>query len=206
MINRRTSTIGISAAALLLTTACSTLDTDTPDADDAAPAGLEALEIVPEQEGGYDRDDWPHWSATGNGCTSREQVLLDNEESGAVTSDDCGGKMTGEWVSWYDGETITDSSLVDMDHVVPLSEAAKSGGNDWDRDRREAFANDAENLIPSSRAENREKGDSDPAEWMPEDESVWCDYIDQWIEIKLKYDLAVDRAEHRALESQGSDC
>jgi hypothetical protein len=34
------------------------------------------------------------------------------------------------------------SNSVDIDHVVPLAEAWRSGASDWDDDRRGDFAND----------------------------------------------------------------
>ena len=38
--------------------------------------------------------------------------------------------------------TLNSASDVDIDHVVPLAEAWRSGADSWTTDRRRAFAND----------------------------------------------------------------
>ncbi len=58
----------------------------------------------------------------------------------------------------------TDDSAIDIDHIVPLSEAWKSGASGWTTAKREQFANDLSiaQLIAVSASSNRSKGDSDP--------------------------------------------
>lgn len=65
----------------------------------------------------------------------------------------------GEWLSYYDELTITDPGKLDIDHMVPLEEAWSSGAQDWDADRREAYANDVQaerSLVAVSFKTNRE--------------------------------------------------
>ncbi|GAA2146038.1 HNH endonuclease family protein [Glycomyces algeriensis] len=171
------------------------------------PAGLtadiEALEVADERDDGYDRSLFPHWKDDdGNGCDARDDVLVKQDRSGALTEGDCDAAMTGEWVSMYDAETVTASGDIDIDHFVPLKEAWGSGAVDWTTEDRQAYANWQENnwhLIAVTASSNRSKSDQDPAEWMPEDESVWCAYIWAWVAVKTEWNLSVDAAEQTAL-------
>jgi hypothetical protein len=58
---------------------------------------------------------------------------------------------------------------VDIDHVVPLADAWRSGANTWTTGRRQAFANDLTHpqLIAVTDNVNQSKGDQDPSTWQP---------------------------------------
>ena len=101
---------------------------------------LWALPVVEEQpRSGYDRDDWPHWRDTnGSGCNSRQDLLImyayKNNDEGDETIDvtDC-VVADGNWFSWYDATETSNSSSLDVDHIVSLAEAHDSGGATWSR-------------------------------------------------------------------------
>jgi hypothetical protein len=173
-------------------------------------AGIEALEVAAERDDGYDRSLFPHWrDDDGNGCDARDDVLIAQDRSGTLTEADCDAGMTGEWVSMYDAQTVTDSGDIDIDHFVPLKEAWGSGAVDWTTEDRQAYANWQENnwhLIAVTASSNRSKSDQDPAEWMPEDQTVWCAYIWAWVEVKAEWSLSVDEAERAALLEYASGC
>jgi len=42
---------------------------------------------------------------------------------------------------------------------------------------------------------NVSKGDKDPSNWMPPLRSYWCTYLGNWISIKARWDLSMDRSE-----------
>lgn len=176
----------------------------------ALAADVEALTVAEEQNDGYDRSLFPHWKDDdGNGCDARDDVLVAQDRSGGLTEADCGGAMTGEWVSMYDAETVTDSGDLDIDHFVPLKEAWGSGAVDWTTEDRQSYANYLGNswhLIAVTASSNRSKSDQDPAEWMPEDESVWCAYVWAWVEVKKEWSLTVDEAEKAALLEYAGAC
>ncbi|MCC3763266.1 HNH endonuclease family protein [Glycomyces sp. TRM65418] len=176
----------------------------------ALTADIEALAVAEERDEGYDRSLFPHWrDDDGNGCDARDDVLIAQDRSGNLTEADCDGAMTGEWVSMYDAETVTDSGDIDIDHFVPLKEAWGSGAVDWTTEDRQAYANWQENawhLIAVTASSNRSKSDKDPAEWMPEDETVWCAYVWAWVEVKTEWDLSVDEAERAALLDYAARC
>jgi hypothetical protein len=117
-------------------------------------------------------------------------------------------KLTGgKWLSAYDGKTITNSSLLDVDHMVPLAEAWRSGAWKWTPAQRQVFANDLENseaLIAVTLSTNRSKSDRDPSLWMPAKDR--CTYTANWISIKTKYSLTVDFNESEKLSSLVSEC
>ncbi|WP_020418525.1 DUF1524 domain-containing protein [Amycolatopsis sp. ATCC 39116] len=209
----RTLPAALLAVALLATTACEIPDsTATVAAPPAAGASLAGLPIAPEDTGAhYDRDDWPHWSTVHGTCNAREQALLDQGQ-GVRADAEC-RPITGTWVSPYDGVTVTDPSKLDIDHLVPLAEVARSGRIEngrrvgprtWSRAERERYANDPDVLIVATARANRFKGDQDPAHWLPERDR--CGYAVRWVEIKTRYRLSADQAEHDALAAVLAHC
>lgn len=184
----------------------SQLGEDTPTGADAQRAidQLAKLTVAVEDTGlPYNREDWPHWSARGDGCDTREEAL--KAQGRSVRTDVECKAMEGTWTSPYDGATITEASQTDLDHLVPLAEANRSGTRGWTREQRRTFANDLDQLIVVSARSNRQKGDQDPAHWLPE-AAYSCDYAVRWVLVKAKYDLTVDQAEHDTLASLLSRC
>jgi uncharacterized protein DUF1524 len=93
--------------------------------------------------------------------------------------------------------------------MVPLAEAWDSEQTPWSAARREAYANDQaspDTLIAVSAASNRSKSDKDTADWLPSAGSYHCTYAATWVGTKLRWDLAVDEAEHQALLGLAEDC
>ena len=172
-----------------------------------ASASDGTLLIAPDNLEGYDRTLFKHWTDTDkDGCDTRAEVLIEEAIVKPKIGPKC--KLTGgKWISAYDGKTITNSSLLDVDHMVPLAEAWRSGAWNWTEAQRQAFANDLENsaaLIAVTLTTNRSKGDSDPALWMPIKEV--CTYTKNWIALKVKYQLTVDSNEAIKLNSLIGSC
>ena len=171
---------------------------------------LEALPVRPEQRSGYDRDLFDHWvDADGDRCDARREVLI----AEAVVVPRVGSSCSlsgGQWYSVYDGATETGTgSGFDVDHLVPLAEAWDSGAYGWDSGTRRRYANDLgyeHSLVAVSASSNRQKGASDPAEWLPPDASVRCWYAEAWIAVKTRWELSVDSTELGALRALISQC
>lgn len=72
---------------------------------------------------GYSRDLFPHWITQSGTCNTRETVLK-RDGTNVVTNSACAA-TSGTWKSPYDGATWTAASDLDIDHVVPLSNAWK---------------------------------------------------------------------------------
>ncbi len=174
------------------------------DADLTIEFLLGVVVVADEQVVDYQRSDWRHWSdLDGNGCDTRCEVLED-ELVASVPA------LLGNpgYISIYDGEVFptSDTSSMDLDHVVALSEAARSGGQAWNPDKKEQFANDLGwygSLVLVSASSNRSKSDRDPASWLPSagatDAGVTCRYLHDWLSVKYRWDLAVDPAEQTAI-------
>ena len=165
------------------------------------------LTIAPDQLSGYERTLFKHWiDADKDKCDTRKEVLIQEAVSIPKLSSGCvfnGGK----WISAYDGLATTDYSTLDIDHIVPLSEAWRSGAWKWSPAQREAFANDLtdlRSLIAVTASLNRQKSDQDPSTWLPLVDK--CTYVSNWIAIKVRYSLTVDTAEATALTTLIASC
>ncbi|MFE2111374.1 HNH endonuclease family protein [Kitasatospora sp. NPDC059463] len=153
----------------------------------------------------YDRALFPHWITVSGTCNTRETVLK-RDGSNVVTDANCAA-VSGSWVSVYDNVTTTSASAFDIDHLVPLAEAWRSGAWAWTTAQRQALANDLTRpqLVAVSASSNRSKGDQDPANWLPQ-ASYRCTYARAWVQVKYYYGLSVDSAEKSALSSILNGC
>ncbi|WP_026455506.1 HNH endonuclease family protein [Saccharomonospora iraqiensis] len=176
---------------------------------DEETARARLAELTVEEEGtldGYDREEFPHWSSQGDNCDTRE-VVLERDGTDVETGEDC-YPTSGSWESPFDGETWTDPSDLDVDHIVPLAEAWRTGADEWSTDRRESFANDLDgvNLLAVTDNVNQSKGDRGPEEWLPPLESYHCEYAALWIDVKHTWELTVEQEEKSALEDVLATC
>jgi hypothetical protein len=155
---------------------------------------------------GYSRDLFPHWHTVSGTCNTREQVLK-RDGTNVVTDSSCAA-TSGRWYSPYDGATWTASGDVDIDHVVPLANAWRTGARSWTTAKREDFANDLSGpqLIAVTDNVNQAKGDQSPDTWKPPLTSYWCTYARMWVGSKYKWALTVNTAEKSALTSMLNTC
>ncbi|MFI6310007.1 HNH endonuclease family protein [Nocardia fusca] len=155
---------------------------------------------------GYSREKFPHWHTVSGACTTRETVLQ-RDGDGVVVDGEC--KATaGSWYSPYDEQTVTAASDIDIDHVVALAEAWRSGASGWSTEQRERFANDLDNpqLIAVTASVNRSKGDQDPVNWLPPNPAYRCTYAQMWVAVKSTWQLTVQQAEKDALARTLQGC
>ncbi|MEV4915774.1 HNH endonuclease family protein [Streptomyces tirandamycinicus] len=211
---RRATRTAVFAASVALASATALLT--APEAQAAPPTPVSAAtartylgQLTVKTEGsssGYSRDKFPHWITQSGACNTRE-VVLKRDGSGVVQDSSCAA-VSGSWYSPYDGATWYAASDVDIDHIVPLSEAWRSGASSWSTSSRQAFANDLTRpqLIAVTDNVNQSKGDQDPAEWMPPSSSYHCMYARMWVHTKHYWNLSVDSAEKSALQSVLNGC
>lgn len=179
----------------------------TPPSASTAATQLAGLTVKTEgSTTGYSRDLFPHWITQSGTCDTRDQVLK-RDGSGVRVDSQC-EPTVGRWYSVYDATWVEDDSSVDIDHIVPLAEAWRSGANTWSTSRRQQFANDltVSQLIAVSASSNRSKGDQDPSEWKPTNTSVHCIYAREWIWVKHTYGLSLQSAEKSALQQMLGTC
>ncbi len=104
---------------------------------------LGGVPIEAERPRGYDREGWPHWLDGDGDCLSaRHEVLLAESVGPVRLSPDGCQVIGGLWRDAYTGKTVREPGALDVDHLVPLAEAHRSGGCAWPRERRAAYAND----------------------------------------------------------------
>ena len=158
---------------------------------------FERLRVEAEHRSGYDRDAvFGGWLYSG-GMSTRERVLAAERLA------------DGSWHSAYDNVTVADASKLDIDHLVPLAEAWESGGYAWTAARWRRFGNDLDDprsLIAVTASTNRSKGAGDPADWLPPRTQYRCRYTADWVAVKARWELSVDRREQAALELVFSGC
>ena len=178
----------------------------TPVSAATARTYLASLTVATENRTGYDRDLFPHWITQSGTCNTREVVL--KRDGTNVVQDSACAATSGSWYSVYDGATWTVASDLDIDHVVALSEAWRSGANAWTTAQRQAFANDLTRpqLIAVTDNVNQAKGDLDPAEWLPSRTAYRCTYARAWVHVKYYWNLSIDSAEKSALQSVLNGC
>ena len=153
----------------------------------------------------YSRDRFPHWRKEGRNCDVRDTVL--QRDGTDVKLDGC-NVVGGRWRSRYDNRILSDPREVDIDHMVPLANAWRSGADEWDDAKRGDFANDLTRpqLLAVSASANRSKGDQDPAQWKPPNRDYWCEYAEDWIMVKHFWRLSVTTAEKATLTDMLETC
>lgn len=169
---------------------------------------IESLKVADESRTGYKRTLFKHWTGAGNSCDSRKAVIIAEAILKPSVLPGCSLKG-GDWFSIYDNVRVTDAGKLDVDHMVPLAEAWDSGASAWDALKREKYANDQtdpRHLIAVTGGSNRQKSDRDPAEWMPSNKSYTCEYIANWVAIKVRWSLTIDTKEKAALLANLKGC
>ena len=208
-------TVRVAAALLVLAvaTGCQVTPLDqpgftgspSPGAQDAANR-LAALTVAKAGSmKGYSRDKFPTWRKTGSNCDVRDSVL--KRDGTKVKTSGC-NVVAGTWKSAYDGQVLNSPTKVDIDHLVPLANAWRSGASSWTATEREDFANDLDDpqLVAVSASSNRAKGDQDPSTWKPKVTGAWCEYAEDWIAVKTHWKLTVTIAEKAALIDMLEKC
>jgi hypothetical protein len=182
-----------------------------------ADTNLSAIRIANPDKISYDRDEWNHWIDVRSCWTVREQVLARDavelelvDKQGNPTTDinsACEIKG-GKWVDFYSGKEITNPRSLDIDHMIPLSYTAQHGGQGWDKQKKQDYANNLEgtHLIAVSAGENRSKSDQGPSEWKPSDTGYYCEYAKSWTTVASKWQLSITEADAAALREMLATC
>lgn len=161
---------------------------------------IDDLPVAAENRTGYSRDLFQHWiDADGDGCNTRYEVLIEEADDAPTVGSGC-SLSGGRWYSYYDGESWTATSDIDIDHMVPLAEAWDSGARTWTSTERRNYANDLGfygSLVGVTDNVNQSKSDADPAEWMPDNQK--CRYLREYVSVKIRWGLSVDSTEKSAL-------
>lgn len=148
-----------------------------------------------------------------NGCDTRNDILH-RDLFQQVTSFEKGPCIivSGKLLDPYTNKTInftrgsSTSILVQIDHVVSLSNAWQTGAYKLSETQRTELANDPQNLVTTSGKVNQLKSDKDASSWEPENQSFQCSYAALTIAVKKKYKLWVTKSEKTALSKLLQSC
>jgi hypothetical protein len=153
---------------------------------------------------GYSRSLFGQSWADIGGCDTRNLILQRDLTLANIADGGC-RVLSGELLDPYTGKNIhfmrgeQTSDLVQIDHVVSLSDAWQKGAQNIDEITREKFANDPLNLLAVDGPINIQKGDGDSATWLPPNKPYRCQFIARQIAVKLKYNLWITKAERDAM-------
>lgn len=182
-----------------------------PSASSEALTQLAALPLtdpsVPRPD--YVRDLFgERWTdVDGNGCNQRNDVLARDLESYALFPDRHCIVQTGVLADPYTGATIAfqhgeqTSQAVQIDHLIPLALAWRSGAWAWTPERRLQFANDTSLLLAVEGQINQSRSDSDLDEWLPPVEAVHCSYVITIVDGLARYELSITESAMAAAEA-----
>lgn len=70
-------------------------------------------------------------------------------------------------------------AAVQIEHIVPLAYAWDQGARVWTDELRVRFANDPANLVAVQGQANQDKGNKEPALWLPPNAAFHCQYAMQ---------------------------
>jgi hypothetical protein len=186
-----------------------TAELSTPVEAGSAREALASLPIKGRApKTGYERDQFGSGWATVNGCSTRD-IIMYRDMTNVTFSDEC-SIATGELNDTYTGKVIqfskADTSIIQIDHVVALSDAWQSGAQQLSKETRQQLANDPLELLAVSGKENQTKSDSNAASWLPPNKAFRCQYIARQVAVKQKYSLWVTAPEHEAMNTILATC
>ncbi len=149
-----------------------------------------------------------------NGCDTRNDILdRDLVDKTYVAITRCPTAVatgvlhdpyTDATVAFMRGNQV--GAAVQIDHIVPLALAWDLGARDWPQAQRLRFANDPANLIAVAGQANQDKGDAEPARWMPPNHAFWCQYAVQFAAVLRGYRLPVDAPSATVLRDAAGTC
>ena len=149
-----------------------------------------------------------------NGCDTRNDILdRDLVDKSYVSIKRCPTAVatgllhdpyTNAEVGFTRGEKT--GAAVQIDHIVPLALAWDLGARFWTDEMRLRFANDPANLIAVAGGANQDKGDQEPATWMPPNPAFHCQYAMQFIAVLRGYALPVDGPSAPVLRDAAATC
>ncbi len=149
-----------------------------------------------------------------NGCDTRNDILdRDLRDKTYVAIKRCPTAVaTGTLLDPYTSALVPFTrgaqigAAVQIDHIVPLALAWDLGARAWSEEMRTRFANDPANLLAVEGQANQDKGDKEPALWMPPNAAFHCQYAMQYIAVLRGYSLPVDAASVPVLRAATDTC
>lgn len=145
-----------------------------------------------------------------NGCETRDDILA-RDMTGVTLSGTC-KVMSGTLADPYTASVLSfvrgpeTSSLVQIDHLVPLANVWISGAQSWDPAERKQIANDPMNLLAVDGSTNEAKSSYAADQWVPPNTAFDCIYVKKQVMVKNKYHLTVTAAEKQVMQAYYGRC
>ena len=141
----------------------------------------------------------------------RGLVLVRDADAPVTYSPDGCAVVTGAWDDPYTARTFASARDIQIDHFVPLKNAYMTGGHEWDANKRCLYANYLGNdfhLLAVNGSENMSKGDRTPAEYTPPNKQYVCQYLKQWLLVKVIWQLRLTPLETESIRNEvdENDC
>ncbi len=146
---------------------------------------------------------YDNWEIDESGCSMRERILKRDLKNTIlvgckVQSGILDDPYTGKTINFIRGQET--SSLVQIDHVVALSNAWSTGAFMLDNDTRYKLSQDPLNLLAVEGQANQDKSDAAADVWLPSNEAFRCQYVARQISVKYKYHLWVTPSEKSTMQ------
>ena len=102
--------------------------------------------------------------------------------------------------------------FINIDQIVSLKDAYESGASSWGASKKKAFANDRSNHVPSCGRVNSSKGSEGPSDFLRRsrdgrsleyDIVRFCEYVQRYYAVKVKYGLSFKNNSNRPFQSCG---
>lgn len=112
-------------------------------------------------------------------------------------------------IGYYSGQHC---NSINIDHIVSLKDAYDSGASYWSHAKKEIFANDRINHVPSCERVNKSKGSSGPSDFFRKSKDGkgldyaivnYCEYVRKYSFVKQKYGLSFKNNKRVTFENCG---
>ena len=106
--------------------------------------------------------------------------------------------------SLFTGTVSRSVAAASVANIVTVREAWESGAWAWSASKRKSFMNDRSDMtmLALVRATSvQQRGDKDPAGWMPSTSNSICAYLGNWVAVKTRWGLAMDQREFVAVKT-----
>lgn len=150
-----------------------------------------------QQFGGWLRD------TSGVTCLNTRGLVLMRDSLTDVTYTASGCTVDkGEWDEPYTGRLHKLAKDIQIDHLVALKNAYMTGAHEWDNKKRCLYSNFMGNnfhLLSTNGPENMKKSDHSPEGYTPPNKAYTCQFIKQWLNVKLIWSLRLTPREVTAI-------
>jgi hypothetical protein len=142
-----------------------------------------------------------------NGCDQRSDVLIRDAGSAARDEKRPCQVVAISLLDPYTGERLIEVSKIQIDHVVALGAAWRSGAAGWTDAQRELFANDGTNLLAVKGTVNQAKSDDPPEKFRHLiQRDAWCRVARIYAQVSGTWHLTITPATRDALADMLATC